>query len=141
MKVEVRPQFWMWLGLAAYAVAVYFVWCGLVSAHDIYTTLKQPDGVALCCGGTDCEAVAYKILPTGDAIVSPRKNVQGEVLVPKDKITWMQVPGGEYSEAHWCGRKRYSGTAWGSVNDGATTPDQPDPTFWTYCAFIAPGGV
>lgn len=112
-------------------------------AHDIYTDLHYGGAATgrLCCGGNDCEPVAYRILPTGDAIFSPRKNVQGEVLVPKDKITWMAVPGGESSEAHWCGRKRLSGSAWGSVNDGKPDNEQPDPTFWTYCAFIAPGRV
>jgi len=119
---------------------------GAALAHDIYSTLPQrdkngePTGT-LCCGGTDCEAVSYEINPDGSAYFMPTKNVQGRVLVPRDKITWMAVPGGEYSEAHWCGRKRHVGSAWGSSDDPAPGGDQPDETFWTYCAFIAPGGV
>jgi hypothetical protein len=108
-----------------------------LAAHDIYMTLHEKMDISkmLCCGGDektgDCEAVTYQILPNGDAIFTSRRYGK-PVLVAKDKIGWFGVPGGEYSEAHWCGRP-------GQFTH--TDPTQIDPEFTTYCAFIAPGGV
>lgn len=110
-----------------------------VTAHDVYTQLRSTSG-QLCCGGDpvtgDCEAIGsrYTIEPGGDAVfVSSR--YQARVKIGRDKITWLPVPGGEDSEAHWCGVPRTK------VNLAPVTDENPDPSFWTYCAFIAPGGV
>lgn len=113
--------------------------CSAPKAHDIYLPLREkgePTGM-LCCGGDektgDCEAIGsnYEILENGDAIMVSKRYGRA-VRVAKSKIGWMSVPGGEYSEAHWCGRV-------GAVT--SPTPDQIDPGMITYCAFIAPGGV
>jgi hypothetical protein len=122
-------------------------------AHDIYKGLHEglvPEG-QLCCGGDpvtgDCEAVgtAYEVLPDGSAIFTSER-YKRQVHVSKEKITWAFVPTGEFSEAHWCGKPRQSttsGYAPGSGYGMTAPPDavQPDPETWTYCAFIAPGGV
>lgn len=112
-----------------------------VKAHDIYTTLRQglvPEG-QLCCGGDpetgDCEAISeYRVFEDGAAVFVSRRYGK-TVLIGKDKITWQAVPGGTYSEAHWCGKPRTI------VSGAPITPENPDPELWTYCAFIAPGGV
>lgn len=108
-------------------------------AHDVYTQLRSTSG-QLCCGGDpntgDCEAIGtrYTIGPGGDAVfVSSRYHAR--VQIGRDKITWLPVPGGEDSEAHWCGVPRTK------VSLAPVTDENPDPAFWTYCAFIAPGGV
>lgn len=124
-----------------YLVFLFLLWVAYVTqahAHDVYNQLRSATG-QLCCGGDpvtgDCEG-----------IVSPHENVDGSatffskrygasVLVAKDKITWLPVPGGEDYEAHWCGVPRAK-VPLAPVND-----DNPDPGFWTYCAFWAPGGV
>jgi hypothetical protein len=112
-----------------------------VHAHDIYSTLRDgPTGTGqLCCGGDektgDCEAVRYEINVDGSAIFTSRRYGGASVLIAHDKITWLPVPGGEANEAHWCGVPRTK------VFLAPVNNENPDPTFWTYCAFIAPGGV
>lgn len=110
-------------------------------AHDIYNRLYEkgePNG-HLCCGGDprtgDCEGIAdYEVLPNGDAIFQSRRYGKS-VHIGKDKIGWMAIAGGEAYEAHWCGVPRTK------VYLAPIQPDNPDQEYWTYCAFIAPGGV
>jgi hypothetical protein len=129
---------------AIVGLAAAFMRLGVVPAHphDVYFNLRNdltPTG-RLCCGGDpvtgDCEAVSYEMQPNGDAVFTSRRYGR-KVLVGKDHITWAAVPGGEAFEAHWCGKPRdklmYS--------PGEVNADQPDTETWTYCAFIAPGGV
>lgn len=126
--------------LIALAVLTCFMTTIGANAHDIYTHLREggvPTG-QLCCGGDpntgDCEAVRYQMNPDGSATFFSRR-YGVSVLIGADKITWMAVPGGEHSEAHWCGKSR-------QIVSGAPIDDRnPDPAYWTYCAFIAPGGV
>ncbi|MFO1148895.1 MAG: hypothetical protein U1E62_11025 [Alsobacter sp.] len=102
-------------------------------AHDIYTRLRDRSGYQ-CCGGDDCEAIGsdFRVRPDGSVVMHSRR--QGTwIAVAPDKITWLVVPGGEASEAHWCGRPR------GAAEAGLGA-DQPDDGFWTYCAFVAPQG-
>jgi hypothetical protein len=105
-------------------------------AHDIYSNLYSPSG-KLCCGGDpvtgDCEAVTYRMQPTGDVEIQSRR-YRSSVLVSRDKITWSSVPGSK-DEAHWCGKPRRGMGNW------PVQSDDPDPNFHTFCAFIAPGGV
>jgi hypothetical protein len=109
------------------------------AAHDVYTQLRSTSG-QLCCGGDpvtgDCEAIGlnYRIEPDGTAVFSSAR-YGATVRIGRDKITWLPVPGGEESEAHWCGVPRYK-VFLAPVND-----ENPDNAYWTYCAFIAPGGV
>jgi hypothetical protein len=131
------------LGLAA---ALFRLSMGEAYGHEYYNKLRESYDQTtgrLCCGGDpqtgDCEAVAYQILPNGDAIFFTSRYGQRKVLIAKERIFWMAVPGGEANEAHWCGKPR---SAFPSA--GAALPvdaEQPDPEVWTYCAFIAPGGV
>jgi hypothetical protein len=108
-------------------------------AHDVYTQLRSTTG-QLCCGGDpvngDCEAIGsrYRIEPGGDAIFESGR-YHAQVRIARDKITWLPVPGGEDSEAHWCGVPR------SKVYLAPVNQDNPDASFWTYCAFISPGGV
>jgi hypothetical protein len=119
--------------------------------HDIYKELyengryRNEGGVGLqCCGGDpydgDCEPVGsnYAILPNGDAVFASRR-YSANVLVARDKIMWMSIRGGEFSEAHWCGRLRVELV---SPERGIDPPTElnPDPRFYTYCATIAPHG-
>lgn len=127
------------------------VWVGLMiplpaRAHDIYGNLysdgQQGSGrpnTHWCCNGDpehgDCEAIGqnYRVLYNGDVIFHSRR-YNADVTVLRDKILFMPVPGGEQSEAHWCGKPR------ASVYTTGTEPDQIDPKFWTYCAFLQMGG-
>ena len=101
--------------------------------HSIYTDLhefRDPQGQR-CCGDTDCEVVDYRMQPNGDAIIFSRRH-KASVKIAAKKIGWMEVPGGEAFEAHWCGFKRESLDL---------NMMQADPHFHTYCMFIRPGGV
>lgn len=112
-------------------------------AHDIYTPLRSNSGVP-CCGGDpqtgDCEAVTYRILPNGDAVVTS-KRYRAQIRVAKARITWSAVPGSR-DEAHWCGvpRSAYFGNS-ARPAPLQYPPDNTDPVFVTVCAFIDPGGT
>lgn len=127
------PKTFAVIGIAA---ALFRFSLGPVEGHDIYMHLheKMDPAKMLCCGGDektgDCEAVTYQILPDGDAIFTS-KRYSAQVRVAKDKIGWFSVPGGEWSEAHWCGKP----------GNPKLDPLQIDPGYVTYCAFIAAGGV
>jgi hypothetical protein len=111
-----------------------------VFAHDVYKDVRSKGG-QLCCGGDpktgDCEGVEqYEILPSGDArIYSNRYGAW--ILIGKDKITWLPIleEGEVKHPAHYCGVPRTK------VFLAPFTDDNPDKAYWTYCAFIADGGV
>lgn len=103
------------------------------SAHEFYTDLTDRNGHK-CCGGDDCEAVVdYRVGPDGAVLMRSERH-HAWVLVPAGRVEWKQVPGGEDRPAHWCGRKRQG-------YDGPVTAEQPDPDWWTYCAFVVPPGT
>jgi hypothetical protein len=111
--------------------------------HDIYTPLRSNSGVP-CCGGDkttgDCEAVTYRLLPNGDALVNS-KRYRAQIRVAKGRITWSSVPGSK-EEAHWCGVPRTA--YYGNGTRQAPLqypPDETDPKFVTICAFIDPGST
>lgn len=149
------------VSLAAYLAAIFFLLvlmaCLFLAtaalAHDIYTNVyegnapKTDSQRRLCCGGDkdrgDCEGMTYdqmQEVPGGVRLVSKRYGAV--VFVPNNRITWDVPRDGFSGEAadkhnthpiHWCGKPRPSGWA----------PDErnPDPSWVTFCAFIAPGGV
>lgn len=106
--------------------------CSGASPHDIYTGLQRDGSRASsspCCGDSDCEPVTYTPHVDGSVtIYSPRW--KASVLVAASKITWIAI---DDKEAHWCGAKK--------TYLSAAADDQPDPTYYTYCTFISPGGV
>lgn len=123
--------------------------------HDVYKGLQKdgsrdPNGsYSPCCGGDpvtgDCEALdehQYQVLNNGDVVFSS-KRYSAKVTVPRDKVVWLPV---DDKPAHWCGKPRANmstGYSPGSsgVSTMSPTAEQPDPVYWTYCAFVAPGGV
>lgn len=126
----------------AFAIGIVLGLHTPAKAHDIYNRLYEkgePNG-RLCCGGDpvtgDCEGIAnYEVLPNGDALFVTQRYGGKTVRIGKEKIGWMMIPGGEAFEAHWCGVPRTK------VYLAPVQDDNPDTEFWTYCAFIAPGGV
>ena len=117
--------------------------------HDIYADLFEngryrnegAKGVP-CCGDDpingDCEPVgsAFSILPNGDVLFTSQRH-RAQVLVARDKVLWMTLRGGEFSEAHWCGRLRGE-LVQSELNVHPPTTLNPDPVFWTFCAMISP---
>lgn len=121
--------------------------------HDIYRDLYANGGYAHqggegtpCCGGDplegDCEPVGhnYEVLQTGDVLMITNRFGRSRVLIAREKILWMTVRGGEFSDAHWCGRPRNS-YAPGDPEYDTPTFNNPDPEFYTVCAMISPGGM
>jgi len=134
------------ISVAAYLAAIFFLLvimaCLFLAtgalAHDVYKGIYGVKG-NLCCGGDpqtgDCEALAFdQIHENGGVIVVDSKRYGHPVLVPQDRIVWGGIPGEVPGTAgHWCGIPR--------AQPATTTPEQPDPNYLTFCAFIAPGGV
>ncbi len=116
--------------------------------HDIYSNVFENghyrnEGAigAPCCGDDpingDCEPVgsAFTILSDGDVLFTSRR-YHAKVLVARDKVLWLTLRGGEFSEAHWCGRLRENLVQSNGYSPPTTL--NPDPEFWTYCAMISP---
>lgn len=132
--------------LMAYVFLTTFIYTLLSSTaypHDIYSGLTQnPYPMVSCCSGNDCEGVEWSgvtIHIDGSATLYSKRN-GNSVLVAAGRIKWDALPmdlEGRVYPAHWCGVKR------SKIEAGETAPtdDQPDPNYWTYCAFIAPGGA
>ena len=95
-----------------------------------------------CCGDDpingDCEPVgsAFSILPNGDVLFTSQRH-RAKVLVARDKVLWMTLRGGEFSEAHWCGRRREE-LVQSELRVPPPTTLNPDPVFLTFCAIISP---
>jgi hypothetical protein len=111
--------------------------------HDLYKDFWSGGSRGLgrwCCSGNaegtmgDCSPATYRMRPDGSAVMRPRQFPDREILVPKHRILWTTVPGGEAFEAHWCGRPKQPDGLYDVAED-------PDPGFVTFCAAIAPGGV
>jgi hypothetical protein len=129
------------LFLLAYTLAAV-VGAGRALAHDIYSELRQPGTGFKCCGGVgpdaDCEALDFsQISERNGSFVIDSKRWGRPVLLGTGRIVFSGVPGEKPGTAgHWCGKPRtMAGYGW------QTSDDQPDPTVWTFCAYIAPGGV
>jgi hypothetical protein len=132
------------------AMAAVFAFACILTradAHDIYSNVREfnDPNKMICCGGGehvgDCEAVEYRVIPDeqgGGALFLTKRYGGKWVHIAKDKIAWDKVKGGEAFEAHWCG-KPYAHM--GEFRPDKGDPLQPDPDFFTYCAFLQPGGV
>lgn len=115
-------------------------------AHDIYTGLRTGQGTP-CCGGDpvtgDCEALdegQFTVRADGSLLVRSHRYA-ATVQVAAEKVTWLPLPpglDGKVHPAHWCGVPRAALQARYPV---PVVPYNPDPAFWTYCAFVAPGGA
>lgn len=139
-----RDPIWLYaaicLGLAACIIAMALSLSTRAHAHDVYTDLRQKNGL-LCCGGDpvrgDCEELWEKDFTVNvDQSVTVRsKRYHATILVGADKVVWLPVAGSD-APAHWCGTKR-SNIVGAPLPDG----DNPDPAWWSYCMFVTPGGV
>ena len=128
-------------------------------AHDGYSNVYRHNrtdgpGAQLCCGGDpvtgDCEELTFsqvETVPGGVIITSKRYGAK--VQVPSHMVEWtipldMKTKEPAFKNdpyaGHWCGKPRASMAS----GYGATAPaddSQPDPTYWTFCAFVKAGGV
>ena|SRR5271165_3704965 len=98
-----RREFIVGLGrFAAQPVLVAFMlfWPSNISAHDIYSTLKDGHGVS-CCGGHDCRPAHYRITANRVEML-----VEGRwIVVPNETVEYRTLNGdtGETGGGHWCG--------------------------------------
>ncbi len=110
-----------------------------VQAHDVYNNLRDVKG-QLCCGGDpvtgDCEALTYEdVHEVGDGTWAFKSRRYGAVIrVAEEMITWMPVAGSD-EPVHWCGVPR------SKVPMAPVDGLHPDLAWWSYCAFVSPGGV
>ena len=117
---------------------------GPARAHDIYTGERRPGLGTSCCGGDpvtgECEALSedqIAIEPDGGMTIVSRRYA-AMVRVSRDQIQFKPIAGApREAMGHWCGTARASA---GHVGE---QPDQlqPDPRWWTFCAFLTPGDV
>lgn len=140
----------LWLAVplcAAFFLIVALALCVVLAqgalAHDIYGGVYV--GSVPCCGGgegagADCEPLAYdQIHEKNGVFVIDSKRYGAPILLPSDRIQWGGLPGEVPGTAgHYCGRPRSSNAQY---YGSAPTDAQPDPSFWTYCVWLNPGGV
>lgn len=122
-------------------------------AHDhyggVYEYNKPPGQGRLCCGGDektgDCEGLmSDQIHESADGVTILSKRYQAKVFIPMARIQWdyprtqdgMPAFPHDVYAGHWCGKPRSDWPA-----GGKPTPENPDPNFFTFCAFMLPGGV
>lgn len=114
--------------------------------HDIYTDEPKlsPQG-GTCCGGDpvggDCEPLLAEDValdPSGGmSIVSRRWHAV--IRVGPATIQHRALAGSDpRAVGHWCGKTR---TDAGWSKDPPEPLMQPDPRFWTFCAWLTPGDV
>lgn len=126
------------------------IWAGLIGAalstagmparaHDVYTGLYDRVG-QICCGGDphfgDCEPLRedqVAVHPDGSVTMQSRR-YGTSITVGAPKVTWLPVRGSD-APAHWCGVPRTR------IELGPVDDENPDPGYWTYCAFVTPGGM
>jgi hypothetical protein len=105
------------------ACSVLITLCALPAAsHEIYTGLKNKQGVA-CCDGTDCRPARYRV--KGGSV---QMQVEGSWYpIPNDRVDYRSLEGdrGETKGGHWCGQ-RYASEILGYTY------------LKTYCAFLPP---
>jgi hypothetical protein len=129
---------------AAFAVAWVMVVLSVIpaGAHDIYRGVTGPGG-QLCCGGDpvtgDCERLEHEqIRWRRDGTVEMRSRRYGRtILIGAETVLPTGIPGDRDAAGHYCGVPRERVGRAGE----APTPAQPDRDYWTFCAFVAPGGV
>lgn len=103
------------------------------SGHDIYTGVHGKNG-QLCCGGDDCAATTYRI-DRGHYLFKKRDGA--EVQIPQDRITFLPIPGEDYSKAngaHLCYRPA-------NETDRVNYPESVFDDIFLYCAFVIPGSI
>lgn len=104
-------------------------------AHDIYTDLRDKQGM-LCCGGQDCQATSYRETNNHYEFLTRESKW---VAIPEERIQFLPIPGDKPSNnshlAHLCYRE-------------ATDFDRQGPNagsvfdyIFLYCAFIPPGSI
>lgn len=89
-------------------------------AHDIYTDVRNKQGVS-CCNNRDCRAVNYRVRSWGVQML-----IQDSWrTIPADKVEYRILDGdtGETNGGHWCGEYK-RGDGW--------------VLFRTFCAFVPP---
>lgn len=140
----------LWAAAAACLIA------SAALAHDDWFRVYEhnnPQSGRLCCGGSedmndpnaDCEHLTSdQVHETKDGVIFLSRRYNAQVFVPHSKIEW-DYPRDGYSKqvtpmspaysAGWCGKPRSRG-GWGDP-----TPENPDPNFYTLCAFMLPGGT
>lgn len=113
----------------------------LAFPHDIYMSVKKR-GIP-CCGGQadtgDCEPLRdEQIQVNADGTVRMySRRYSAWILVSKELVDWDTIPGDKPEDAgHYCGKPKT-----GLSGYGTTDEIQADPGFFTYCAFVKPGGV
>ncbi len=129
--------------LLALLLGMFFgaVICHHAKAHDIYNGVRDHRNV-LCCGGDpvtgDCEALEAEqiVYRAGQNPRMYSKRYQAWITVSQDIVLPTAIPGDKGAAGHYCGVPRS-----GALLTSPVTADQPDPLFWTYCAFVAPGGA
>ena len=133
LRIKITAILSIFLGVAILALCLFLWAIDRASAHDIYTPLKSPAGYS-CCGGNDCEASEdFKINANGTLTIYSRRHKAYITVSPE---IWRQLPlpaneDGVVYPAHWCGFK------WTAPQ--AMDAQQLDKTYYTYCAFVAPG--
>lgn len=139
--------------IAVRALLAWIVLTGLARAHDHFQGVYEhnnPSSGRLCCGGSedmndpnaDCEWLTdEQVEQSAQGLTILSRRYKAKVFVPHSRVEW-DVPrnaSGKPADPHgmykgaWCGKPRTA--AW------PMTPDDPDPSFHTFCAFFEPGGV
>jgi hypothetical protein len=102
----------LWVVLAASATPV--------SAHDIYSHLRNKRGVS-CCDDGDCRPAHYRVKAGGVQML-----IDGSWFpIAEDLVEYRSLDGdmGDTNGGHWCG-KHQRGRGWTYIR--------------TYCAFLPP---
>ncbi len=82
------------------SLALLVTWPASSQAHDIYTGVKDRNGVS-CCDERDCKPAPYRMTPAGVEML-----VDGRwMVVPDDTIQYHVLLGdaGDTAGGHWCG--------------------------------------
>ena len=112
----------------------------LACAHDIYTGLHDKSG-QLCCGGADCAVTTYREHGERYEFLT-RENHW--VTIPKDRITFLPVPGDDYvtdriNRAHLCYREATDSDSMAGMSGNVMSGE--GQSIYLYCAFIPPGAI
>jgi hypothetical protein len=103
--------------------------------HEIYSGLRGKSG-QLCCGGEDCAGTIYR--ERGDTFEFLTRE-KTWVAIPKDRITFLPVPGDASADAphraHLCYRIVSSPE---SASSGEVFLPIGGQAIFLYCAFISP---
>jgi hypothetical protein len=119
----------------ALGAAVVVASCGASAAHDIYTGVRNKNGL-LCCGGNDCAATSYR--EQGGRFEFLTREQQW-IEIPEERIIFLPIPGdpptNDSHHAHLCYR-----SATDFDRQGPSSSNVFD-SIYLYCAFIPPGSI